>query len=338
MGTGRTVLNALKAVGGFVVGAVTVFGWLSVTPEMVGQAAYDVMRGPAPLVVMFVGGSLFGWGVTKLWSDHRAREASDAISAELASRPTMEELDAANRQVESLSSKIKEMEDSPRYREPESIEELSASKLRLVLKLFDEAEAGSMERVMAPFVKLQSANLSSLVDMKVVMTYPDSMGLACVYQLTPKWTGIVRRNRERIEEFISSKENAPVDESLRDGLLRSSFRTKDVLLALCDMGSVDVTKDVGNGIYRECPEIECYVDFMDVGGGYERWVPKPGVREAVDALDEIFDPVREDRFSDRLEDPFGIGDTRNHKDVKRESGIEQAIDNVMKGIGPSTMS
>lgn len=291
---------------------------------------------------LFLGlGAFLGWAVTRSLYLKRLAEKDDEIEAldnDLNARPTTEELDDAIREIESLRSKIKEMESSPRYREPWGFDELSASKLRLVLKLFDEAESGSMERVMTPFVKLQSANLSSLVDMRVVMTYPDSMGLACVYQLTPKWTGIVRRNREQIEELISSKENAPVDESLRDDLLRSSFRTKDVLLALCDMGSVDVTKDVGNEVCRQCPEIECYVDFMDVGGGYERWVPKPGVREAVDALDEIFDPVREDRFSDRLEDPFGIGDALNHKVVKRESGFEQAIDNVMKGIDSSTMS
>lgn len=81
----KTVWNSMKAIGGFVVGAVTVFGWLNVTPEMVGQTTYDAMRGPAPLVVMFVSGTLFGWGVTKLWSDRRMKEASEAHDAEIAS-------------------------------------------------------------------------------------------------------------------------------------------------------------------------------------------------------------------------------------------------------------
>ncbi|WP_087321884.1 hypothetical protein [Olsenella sp. An290] len=82
----KTVWNSMKAIGGFVVGAVTVFGWLNVTPEMVGQTTYDAMRGPAPLVVMFVSGSLFGWGVTKLWSDRRMKEASEAHDAAVAKR------------------------------------------------------------------------------------------------------------------------------------------------------------------------------------------------------------------------------------------------------------
>lgn len=82
----KTVWNSMKAIGGFVVGAVTVFGWLSVTPEMVGQVTYDVMRGPAPLAVMFVSGSLFGWGATKLWSDRRMKEASEAHDAAVAKR------------------------------------------------------------------------------------------------------------------------------------------------------------------------------------------------------------------------------------------------------------
>ena len=79
------ILAAVASIAGFLASAATVLGWLSVTPEMVGQAAYDVMRGPAPLVVMFVGGSLFGWGVTKLWSDHRMKRASDAHAAEIES-------------------------------------------------------------------------------------------------------------------------------------------------------------------------------------------------------------------------------------------------------------
>lgn len=83
MRTGSIMWNALKAVGGFVVGSVTVFGWLNVTPDMVGQAAYDAFRGPAPLVVMFAGGFLTGWGLTRLRSDGRQKRADDAHAIEV---------------------------------------------------------------------------------------------------------------------------------------------------------------------------------------------------------------------------------------------------------------
>ena len=104
MGVEKTVWNSMKAIGGFVVGAVTVFGWLSVTPEMVGQVMYDAMRGPAPLAVMFVSGSLFGGGVTKLWSDRRMKEASKDHDAEIASlRKTKHEHDALFKKFRDLT-------------------------------------------------------------------------------------------------------------------------------------------------------------------------------------------------------------------------------------------
>lgn len=60
--------KVLKASGGFVVGAVSVFTWLNVTPAMVGQAAFNVLYASLP-VVTFIGGALSGWGITKLWSE-----------------------------------------------------------------------------------------------------------------------------------------------------------------------------------------------------------------------------------------------------------------------------
>lgn len=282
---------------------------------------------------LFLGlGVFLGWAVTRALSNKKL----DALNKELSQRPTQEELDSANSKIESLQAKIVEIETSPRYREPESVEELSAEKLRIVLRLFDDAETGSSStRLMVPFDKLMSANLRSLVDMKVVMGVPEPMGLANVYQLTPKWTGIVRNNRQTIEALISDKQAAPIDEQLKRDLRNSSFRTKDILLELCDLGSVDVTKSLGSEVYRQCPEIECYVDFMDVGGGYERWTPQKGVKEAVDALNEIFDPVREDKFNDRLDDPFQIGATRK-PDKRNGSGFRKALDNVIKAANPQS--
>ncbi len=80
-----TIFAAGAAVAGFLSSVTTILGWLNVTPEMVGQATYDVMRGPAPLAIMLISGIAFGWGVTKLWSDHRMKRASDAHAAEIES-------------------------------------------------------------------------------------------------------------------------------------------------------------------------------------------------------------------------------------------------------------
>lgn len=80
-----TIFAAGAAVAGFLSSVTTILSWLNVTPEMVGQATYDAMRGPAPLVIMLISGIAFGWGVTKLWSDHRMKNASDAHAAEIES-------------------------------------------------------------------------------------------------------------------------------------------------------------------------------------------------------------------------------------------------------------
>lgn len=313
----------------------TVFGFVTGSFEVV--ASYAMEEGKLEQLalwsaVFLLAGAAVGFLIRHLM----AMRFLSRVRDELDTRPTIEELEAASGEIESLRAKIEEMENSPRYREPESVEELSAEKLRIVLKLFDDAETGSRStRLMVPFDKLMSANLRSLVDMKVVMGVPEPMGLANVYQLTPKWTGIVRNNRRTIEALISDKQAAPIDEQMKRDLRNSSFRTKDILLELCDLGSVDVTKSLGSEVYRQCPEIECYVDFMDVGGGYERWTPQKGVKEAVDALNEIFDPVREDKFNDRLDDPFQIGATR--KPGKRNgSGFRKALDNVMEAADPQS--
>lgn len=69
----------LKAFGGFVVGATGVFGWLNVTPEMVGQAAYDALYVAWPLI-MFAGGVLSGWGATSIY--YKKRIAAKDVEVE----------------------------------------------------------------------------------------------------------------------------------------------------------------------------------------------------------------------------------------------------------------
>lgn len=140
----KTVWNSMKAIGGFVVGAVTVFGWLCVTPEMVGQVTYDIMRGPAPLAVMFVSGSLFGWGVTKLWSDHRMKEASEAHDAEIAGRPTQEDVDELRRQLAAKDAEIESLE-AELERRP-TIEEVDARVVEAI-GVFVDATAAKFDEL-----------------------------------------------------------------------------------------------------------------------------------------------------------------------------------------------
>lgn len=61
----KDIPDAARTVGGFIVGVVSVLGWMNITPCMVGQLAYDVLYHALP-VVTFVGGAMSGWGITKL--------------------------------------------------------------------------------------------------------------------------------------------------------------------------------------------------------------------------------------------------------------------------------
>ena len=72
LGATTSVLCALSA-------AVGVFAWMNITPEMVGQVAYDTMKTWLPFV-MFALGAVFGAGATyvatkrKAGRDEKARE------------------------------------------------------------------------------------------------------------------------------------------------------------------------------------------------------------------------------------------------------------------------
>lgn len=61
----KVLWSAAKTAGGFIVGATSVFGWMNITPEMVGQAAYDALYILLPLIT-FAGGALFGWGIASI--------------------------------------------------------------------------------------------------------------------------------------------------------------------------------------------------------------------------------------------------------------------------------
>lgn len=91
MKTLKTTWTILRTIGGFAVGAVSIFGWLSVTPEMVGQAAYDALYVALPLLT-FVGGASAGWGITSLYYRKRLADKESKIE-ELEKRPTQEKLE-----------------------------------------------------------------------------------------------------------------------------------------------------------------------------------------------------------------------------------------------------
>lgn len=166
----RAAWNVLKAAGGLVVGAVTVFGWLSVTPEMVGQATYDAMRGPLPLVVMFFAGAMSGWGITRLWADSRERRSSlshdseverirsefaaelskkDEALAALSKRPTSKDLDdAVSKAVMRYSDKVDELTSklSDAYREIDYLRSDKKVMTREQLESFIEGLSSDLKR------------------------------------------------------------------------------------------------------------------------------------------------------------------------------------------------
>ena len=79
----------IKAVGGFVVGATGVLGWLNVTPEMIGQTAYDMLRVSLP-AVMFIGGALSGWGITSIYYKKKVDERGTELAETAAHVPELE--------------------------------------------------------------------------------------------------------------------------------------------------------------------------------------------------------------------------------------------------------
>lgn len=70
LGVTTSALTALSA-------AVGIFAWMNITPEMVGQAAYDTMRTWLPFV-MFALGAFFGAGVTYVAAVRKAGRGENA--------------------------------------------------------------------------------------------------------------------------------------------------------------------------------------------------------------------------------------------------------------------
>lgn len=123
MKTLRVIWTVLKAIGGFIVGATGVFGWLNITPEMVGQTTYDVMRLMWP-AVMFAGGALSGWGITKIWSDRKMAK-KDTEVAELEKRPTQDDVDELKKEhakaITDRDARISELELRPTREDVDSL-------------------------------------------------------------------------------------------------------------------------------------------------------------------------------------------------------------------------
>ncbi len=74
LGATTSVLCALSA-------AVGVFAWMNITPEMVGQVAYDTMRTWLPFV-MFALGAVFGAGVTYVATERKTGRNAKAREME----------------------------------------------------------------------------------------------------------------------------------------------------------------------------------------------------------------------------------------------------------------
>lgn len=313
----KTVWNSMKAIGGFVVGAVTVFGWLSVTPEMVGQTTYDIMRGPAPLAVMFVSGSLFGWGVTKLWSDHRMKEASEAHDAEIAGRPTQEDVDELRRQLAAKGAEIESLETElagrptqedvdERDAEIESLRSPVESVRRAIASLPEDERALAGRLAEGPFrTSGFSAGLAHL----------ESMGIAKKQRVagvfTPTWA-LTREAMSALAEDDGLRatvadalgrglRDREAEESIASVIRRASAATAGAISFMFDEGHFDyrapdddpweARMDQGN---RELSEVESYgvIQYETLASGKRRWTLTENARKAIESDESLISEGR----------------------------------------------
>ena len=151
MKTSRVIWTVLKAIGGFIVGAVGVLGWLNVTPDMVGQAAYDALSVLLPAIT-FVGGALSGWGITKIWSDRKMAKKDNEI-AELEKRPTQKDVDDLKKDhaeaIADRDAKIGELEKRPTQEDVDDLERSHAEEIA--------ARDAEIERLRSPFEAVRRA-------------------------------------------------------------------------------------------------------------------------------------------------------------------------------------
>ncbi len=88
---GKSALGATTSVLGALSAAAGIFSWLNITPEMVGQAAYDTIRAWLP-AAMFVSGAFFGAGTTHMATKRKAArdEKAQEMEAERMRRARVE--------------------------------------------------------------------------------------------------------------------------------------------------------------------------------------------------------------------------------------------------------
>lgn len=209
MGVEKTAWNILRTVGGFVVGAATVFGWLNVTPEMVGQATYDAMRGPAPLVVMFFCGTLFGWGVAKLWLGHRMKKASGAHDADIAP--------LSGGEVRPTAAAASASTASPGG---DPLAALVPAEVELLLRVFDSGT-----------VRLDDSTLpvaKSLAEKGAIYrrdTHDAGVILNCDVMLSSDWVPVVRERADELRGTVdgSPKQAKPDERDARIAALESQI-------------------------------------------------------------------------------------------------------------------
>ena len=288
----KTVWNSMKAIGGFVIGAVTVFGWLNVTPEMVGQTTYDAMRGPAPLVVMFVSGSLFGWGVTKLWSDRRMKEASEAHDAAVAKRISsgldgmsgfehVDDLDALIKKARGLSTLQRQL--AARDAEIESLETELAG--RPTQEELDERDA-EIESLRSPVESVRRAIASLPEDERALagrlaegpfrtsgfsagLAHLESMGIAKKQRVagvfTPTWA-LTREAMSALAEDDGLRATVAdaLGRGLRDREAEESIASVIRRASAATAGAISFMFDEGHFDYR-APDDDPWEARMDQG-------------------------------------------------------------------------
>lgn len=240
MSESRDVRNAAGTAGGFIVGLTSVFGWLSITPEMVGQAAYDMLYYALP-VVTFAGGVLFGWGV----SSKRSKDllaAKDAEIAELEKRPTREFVDRMNKShAAALAAKDAEIEAlrSPVETARRNIASLSGNELAMVGML----KRGPMKTS----------------DYSEVLTHLSSLGIAEKLKnsgvFTPTW-GITSAALSALgeDDGLSKSVDAAAENGLRDFEKERFLCERIRQLTPQQLGAVSIMFDDGYLDYHDADD------------------------------------------------------------------------------------
>ena len=326
MKTLRVIWTVLKAIGGFIVGATGVFGWLNITPEMVGQTTYDVMRLMCP-AVMFAGGALSGWGITKIWSDRKMAKKDTEI-AELEKRPTQDDVDELKKEhakaIADRDARISELELRPTQKDVDDLkrahaEEIAAKdaeveSLRSPVEAVRRAISGLPGNELAMVGMLRKGPLKTS-DYVEVLSHLASLGIAGKLKapgvFTPTW-GLTQEAMSALgeDEHLSKVAAEAAADGVRD--LEAERRISSLISKLPkeQLGAVFVMNEQGFFDYRavdsnpwgyerdqgadDLRDLESagIAEYRTLGNGMRRWTLTERAARAIEDDPTLIDEGR----------------------------------------------